>query len=724
MPLSHGTRLGRYEILELIGAGGMAQVYRARDLRLCRDVAIKVSEERFGRRFEREARAIAALNHPHICTLYDVGPDYLVMEYIEGKPLCGPLAVEDAVRLAIQIACALEEAHRKSVLHRDLKPANILMTETGPKLLDFGLAYFATDPDCEATKTGEGVVIGTAAYMSPEQARGEPLDERSDVFSFGAVFYELLSGKRAFCGSSSAAVLSSVLRDDPRPLTVPHEVSRIVARCLKKAPAQRFQSMTEVRTALEQVSLEAEKEHSIAVLPFKNLSGDKEQEYFSDGLAEEIIHALALIPGLKVTARTSAFAFRDKEEDVTKVAEALRVSNILEGSVRRSGNRIRVTAQLINAENGYHLWSERYDREMADVFAIQDEIAQAIAGTLRVKLTRHPSQSPEYRPNVPAYEAYLRGRHHLTKLTAESWVRAKQSFEEAIARDPKYARPHAGLGWGYLVAGTNGVLLLREVVQLARMEAQKALELNPSAPGPHFLLGALASYDFSWKEAAEHFRLATAATSVSAVPPNTRWAYAAFYLAPFGRFRESVTELQQAVEQDPLNASWRAMLSSYLDEVGLYDRALEEALKAREIDDSHWLPQYILGGIYLSRGEIEEAIAAGEKAHQAVPWHSMPIGLLAGALVRVGEKDRADALIREMGDAPRPVWGRVLYHLLCSDIGAAASWFKKMIDEGDPFALIFARASVTEPLRLSSYWPELARMMNLPETVKTMEARG
>lgn len=718
MPLSPGTLLGRYEIIEPIGAGGMGEVYRARDLRLGRDVAIKVSVERFSGRFEREARAIAALNHPHICTLYDVGPDYLVMEYIQGKPLCGPLATEDAVRLAIQIASALEAAHKRRVLHRDLKPGNILVTETGPKLLDFGLAYLATDSDPNVTKTIEGIVIGTAAYMSPEQALGKPLDARSDVFSFGIVLYELLSGTRAFGGSSPAAVLASVLRDEPRPLQAPAEVARIVSRCLNKAPAGRFQSMTDVRTALEELSLhDVEKQRSIAVLPFKNMSGDKEQEYFSDGLAEEIIHALAHVPGLKVTARTSAFAFRGKEEDVTKIAAALRVSNILEGSVRRAGNRIRVTAQLINAENGYHLWSERYDREMADVFAIQDEIAQAIAGTLEIELTRHPSHFRGYRPNLPAYEAYLRGRHHLIKLTAESWARAKESFEEAIARDPQYARPHAGLGWGYFVAGTNGVVPLREVVSLVRVEAQKALELNPSELGPHFLLGALAAYDYNWNEAGEHFRVALAGTSRSAVPAYTRWAYAAFYLAPFGRFRESVVELQRTVEQDPLNASWRAILSSHLSEAGSRDRALEEALKASEIDENHWLALFMLGGIYFSRGKFREAVAAAERAHKAVPWHSMPMGLLAGALVRLGEKDRAEALIRQMGDAPRPVWGRVLYHLLCSEIDAAADWFKETIEQRDPFALIFARSSVTEPLRQSSHWPKLARMMNLPETV-------
>jgi serine/threonine-protein kinase len=417
MPLSPGNKLGPYEILAPIRAGGMGEVYRARDTRLGRTVAIKVGAAKFSERFEREARAVAALNHPNICALYDVGADYLVLEYVDGTPLCGPMPAENALKLAIQIAGALEEAHGKGVLHRDLKPSNILVTAKGTaKLLDFGLAKLAVDSD--ATQTMAGGLMGTPMYMAPEQAEGKPADRRSDVFSFGAVLYEMLAGRRAF-GSLAAAV-----RDNPKELEAPAEVVRIVRRCLAKSPAERFQSMADLKAALERASAQpAERQLSIAVLPFANLSRDPDDEYFSDGLAEEIMNTLAHLPGLKVTARTSAFAFRGKEQDIRKIAEVLNVRTILEGSVRRSGRRIRVTAQLINAEDGYHLWSERYDREMADVFAMQDEIAAAIAGALEVKLVgRRPA--PRYQPNLQAYEAFLKGRHEMAKSTPESSARA------------------------------------------------------------------------------------------------------------------------------------------------------------------------------------------------------------------------------------------------------------------------------------------------------------
>ena len=326
MPLSPGDKLCPYELLAPIGAGGMGEVWKARDTRLDRIVAIKQLKGQHSARFQQEARAIAALNHPNICTLYDVGPDYLVMEYIEGTPLRGPLLLADALRFATQIAAALGVAHSKGILHRDLKPGNVLVTASGVKLLDFGLAKLMADSDPDVTKTTDGAVLGTVAYMSPEQAQSKPLDERSDIFSFGAVLYEMLSGSRAFAGESMAATLSAVLRDDPVPLQSP--VSDVVKRCLAKQPAQRFQSIAEVRAALESISTKPpEQQPSIAVLPFANMSADKENEYFSDGLAEEILNLLAKIPGLKVIARTSSFAFRGKEQDITKIAEALRADN-------------------------------------------------------------------------------------------------------------------------------------------------------------------------------------------------------------------------------------------------------------------------------------------------------------------------------------------------------------------------------------------------------------
>ena len=410
-PSSLGQKLGPYEVVAPIGKGGMGEVWKARDTRLGREVAIKISSQQFTERFEREARAVAALNHPNICTLHDVGPNYFVMEYIDGRPPQGPLPVAEVVRLALQIATALEEAHGRGVLHRDLKPANILVTAKGTaKLLDFGLAKLTETPNSDLTETVEGTVMGTAAYMAPEQAQGKKLDARSDVFSFGAVLYEMLSGDQAFAGNSMVDVLSAVVRDEPRPLKSSPEMVRLVMRCLRKQPAERFQTMAEIKAALEAISEKrAESQPSIAVLPFANMSRDADDEYFSDGLAEEIINLLAHIPGLNVTARTSSFAFRGKEQDITKIVETLRVRTILEGSVRRAGSRIRVTVQLINATDGYHLWSERYDREMTDVFAMQDDIAAAIAGALQVKLTGKSPTSRPHEPNLQTYEAFLKG---------------------------------------------------------------------------------------------------------------------------------------------------------------------------------------------------------------------------------------------------------------------------------------------------------------------------
>ena len=355
-----------------------------------------------------------------------------MLEYIEGSPIQGPMTEADAVRAALQIAAALEAAHAKGILHRDLKPGNILMTASGAKLLDFGLAKLVSDDQATLTIG----VSGTPLYMSPEQAEGKTLDARSDVFSFGAVLYELLAGRRAFDS------LAAVLRDEPAPLTSP--AAAIASRCLAKQPGQRFQTMTDVKQALVGVGHARPAEQpSIAVLPFANMSGDKEQEYFSDGLAEEIINALVKVPGLKVIARTSAFAFKGQNTDIRKIAETLGVANILEGSVRRSGNRIRVTAQLITAADGSHLWSERYDREMADVFAVQDEISAAISGALQVKLSPAAAAKPRYTPKLPAYEALLKAKHFHWKVTAESMEQAKVFYEQAIALDPQYALAQA-----------------------------------------------------------------------------------------------------------------------------------------------------------------------------------------------------------------------------------------------------------------------------------------
>ena len=640
MALSTGVRLGPYEIESAIGAGAMGEVYRARDTRLDRIVAIKQLTPEHRERFEREARAIAALNHPHICQVYDVGPDYLVLEYLEGEPVRGPLPADEAVRVATQIAGALQAAHERGVLHRDLKPANIMLTPGGTaKLLDFGVAKrLERVPD--ATETLPGTLLGTPAYMSPEQIEGQPLDARSDVFSFGAVLYEILSGRRPFAGETTSQVIAAILRDEPPPLAAPPALDGVVRRCLAKPPAARYQSMAEVRAALEAASREAgTRPPSIAVLPFANLSGDKENEYFSDGLSEEIINALTHIPGLKVIARTSAFAFKDRNEDVRRIAQALGVTKVLEGSVRRSGDRIRVTAQLVSAADGTHLWSERYDRAMADVFAIQDDIAHAIATAFRMKMAAKKAGLRAYTPALPAYDAFLRGRHLLFKFTPDSWARAKGWLERATELDGGYADPHMVLALGYILIGFNGIEPFKNVAPSMRAAAHRALTLNPSDPQPQFLLGSVAAAnDYDWSEAAERFRAAMEAPNVSA---DARWAYASLYLSPMGRFDESAAEMGRAVEQDPLNAVWRAVWSAHLTNSGQIDRAIEEAQKAIELDEGHFMPHFILGEAYLAAGRFEDAAAEFEKAHHAAPWHAISSGLLAGSLYRLGDRARS-----------------------------------------------------------------------------------
>lgn len=713
MSLSPGEKLGPYEIIAPLGVGGMGEVYRARDPRLSRDVAIKVAAQQFSSRFAQEAQAIAALNHPHICQVYDVGTNYLVMEYIEGTPLKGPIALEQALRYALQICDALTAAHKKNITHRDLKPANILVTGSGVKLLDFGLAKMAAAAAADGAtetmaRTEAGTVMGTAAYMSPEQAKGEEVDARSDIFSFGAVLYEMLCGRRAFARNSTSETLAAILRDEPVTLDAPSNLSATIAGCLRKCPRERFQTMGEVRMALEQVSgPPAGKAPSIAVLPFANMSADKEQEYFSDGLAEEIINLLAHLPNLKVTARTSAFAFRGKEQDIRKIAEALGVRTILEGSVRRAGSRIRVTAQLINAEDGYHLWSERFDRELTDVFAIQDEIAQAIAAALQLKLIPKPAR---HMPSFPAYEALLKARHHMGNYQPEAHTRAEEYCRQAISLDPEYAAPHALLSFHYLFAATHAGNI-REVAPLIRREALRSLELDPSATDPHFLLASLASvHDYNWLQAAIEFRMSLAGPSP---PAEAHWAYASLYLNTFGRFEEAAEEMRRGVEQDPLTVGWRGVVMCMLINAGRYEEALLEGQKALDISRAEIHPFMAMGEAYLGLGRVAEATDCAERAHRNFPQHSMAAGLLAACLVRQGERSRADLLIQAMGDLPTPLWGRAWFHLLCGEVDAGAEWFEKMIEARDMFTVMYVNSPYTRDLRASPRWAKLARMMNL-----------
>jgi eukaryotic-like serine/threonine-protein kinase len=716
MALSAGTRLGPYVIESQIGAGAMGEVYKARDPRLNRTVAIKhVTAER-AVRFGTEARAIAALNHPNICQIYDLGSDYLVLEYLPGEVLRGPLSPDTAVALAIQMAEALETAHAVGILHRDLKPANVMVVDRGgsptAKLLDFGIARFA-DSHQDATRTAAGAVIGTPAYMSPEQAQGHAIDVRSDIFSFGAVLYEILSGTRAFQGEGMIQVLVAVVQGAPKPLDAPPALQQIVMRCLAKDPAARFQSMTEVRQALERVTIESGDLHnSIVVLPFASLSEGKDNEYFGDGLAEEIINALANVGGLKVIARTSAFSFKGRNQDVRNIAQALGVKNVLDGSVRRSGDRLRVTAQLISASDGTPLWSERFDRSVRDVFEMQDEIAQAITTALKGRLIAETAGSRSYTPGVTAYETFLKGRAYLVQFTPDSFNRAKSYFSQAITLDPGYADPHAELALGYFIAGMHGVQPMRDAAPLVRAEAMRALELNPSDPRPRFLLGAVALvYDYDWEAAKAHFDASMHEANVS---PYARWIHASLYLRALGRFQESAAEMARAVEIDPLNATWHGILSLHLADAGRYEEAIKAARTGTTLEPGYFLAHHLLGEAYWAAGRIDDAVASFEHAVDVAPRSVLPTSWLAVIYRLRGEAARAEELIAGLrDDQDSMLWGRVAYYLMTGDIDQAAHWFGEMIERRDPFVMIHLRSKTLQPLREHPRWPELAARMRL-----------
>jgi TolB-like protein/Tfp pilus assembly protein PilF len=748
MALTGGSRLGPYEILSTLGSGGMGEVYRARDTRLKRDVAIKVlpagdvSPDR-SRRFIQEAQAASALNHPNIVTIYDVGSDsnvaFIAMELVEGQTLAerlsmGPagLPTNQALSIARQISDALDAAHAAGIVHRDLKPGNVMIATDGRvKLLDFGLAKRQEGNDLDVTNTIEGTVLGTFAYMSPEQVRGKPADVRSDVFAFGAVLYEMLSGRRAFPGETATVTAAAVLRDEPAPLTgVPPEVAAVAAKCLRKHPGERYARVSEVKAILDSLyntpeSRTSDPEPSIAVLPFANLSADKENEYFSDGLAEEILNALTRVPGLKVTARTSAFAFRGEKQDIRKIGETLGVRTVLEGSVRRAGNRIRVTAQLINASDGYHLWSERYDRDMTDVFAVQDEMSQAIVDALKVRLSGARMVAARRTANIEAYHAYLKGRFHTFKLSPEDLARSHAYFEDAIRLDPDYAPGHAGLALSLSVAVFLGVRGALDTMPLVKVAALKAIALDESQADAHAVLARVAGeFDYDWNEALRRCRLALACDDVS---PETSALCVNFVLFPLGRIDEALAALQRALTADPLSAFPRVELAGVLLQQGSYDRAIGEMRQALgHHGDLFWYAHVTLGHAYAAMGLMQEAIDAFEKGLQISAQEPTAIGALAGLYVRTGDRFSAERVLAGLDTHPPPVraLGQACFHVSCFEFDRAAGYFDTLVDARQVGLAHVLSSPMCASFRKSPPGRAVLARMNLPDVSSHIGRRG
>ena len=684
MPLQPGERLGPYEILSPIGAGGMGEVYRARDPRLNRDVAIKVSAAQFSERFEREAEAIAALNHPNICQIYDVGPSYLVMEYIDGVPIVSakdprPLPPAEALRLGTQIAAALEAAHLKSIIHRDLKPANILVTKDGiVKLLDFGLAKQSADSAAAGDQTQTlgltqaGTIIGTPAYMSPEQAEGRPADARSDLFSFGAVFYEMLAGRRPFSGNSAAATLGAIVHKEPDPLNAPPGLQAIVLKCLSKSPEGRFQSATDLRRALEGASTKSASAikprtaaltammlaagaigiglylkmprdggqiDSIAVLPLEIRSNDPDAEYMSDGITESVNNSLARLPNVKVIPHSIANHYKGKAMELKKIGETLGVRAVLTGRITQRGDDLTIGVELDDVANGKQLWGEQYNRKVAELLAVQTDIAREVSQRLgsQVSQTDQQQMAKGSTENPEAYQLYLKGKYHTSKFTKDEFGKGIDYFHQAIAKDPNYGLAYGGLAYYYILQD-DWYLSPSESASRAREAANKALTIDGSNAEAHLALAMeLHWYEWDWAAAEREFKRAIA------LSPKYSDAYCLYswFLADMGRKDEAIAMGAQAQRGDPLSLIGNFAPGSLSVFTRQWDRAIEQLRGAIDLDKTYWIDHCFLGRAYEQKGQMAQAIAAFEEALKLDPEHSEIWSALGHAYAMSGKKTEA-----------------------------------------------------------------------------------
>ena len=734
--------VSHYRILEKLGGGGMGVVYKAEDTRLGRNVVLKflpddvAQDQQALERFRREAKAASALNHPNICTVYDIGEvggrTFIVMEYLDGTTLKDliqghPIDLDRLLEISSEIADALSAAHAKNIIHRDIKPANIFLTKLEhAKVLDFGLAKIVTshqadDDIATLTLTQSGIVIGTLPYMSPEQLQGRQVDHRTDIFSLGVVLYEMATAQRPFVGGTCLELSSSILRDAPKPVTelraeLPAGLQKIVERCLAKELTERYLSARELRQAVEELRRDVSAGSrnssafvftggaSVAVLPFINMSADPENEFFADGITEEIINALTQIENLHVAARTSSFSFKGKHVDLRIVGERLNVKTVLEGSVRKAGNRVRIMAQLINVADGYHLWSERYDRELEGIFEVQDEISRAIADRLKVSLDSGRQTTVKAgTSNLESYQLYLKGRALLYRRGTDI-RRAAKCFERAVDLDSHYALAWSGLADARNMVGLYGLERPETIMPQAKEAATRAIALDPMLAEAQCSLACISIlHDWEWNKAEAEFRRARELNP--RYLQNLDW-YAVFYLVwSQGRFDEGIAVARQAVEYDPLSGYAHAIVAFACGDSGRSEEAVRAAKHATELEESfftYWASQHA----FHSDRQFEKALAAGEMALALSGRHAFAMSAQAVIFADWGKTSAAQALYAEL--TARAAQGYVQPTHMAMAASAAGELEKA-------FAHVRLAFEIRDPmLATAKHWPHFSRLRQDP----------